>query len=186
MNEEWTDGSGKALSKVASMLTKEENQRHTKDDDYFSDPRLYVQDLNTGAALMITPETHEGGKTQGRGYRKCKSVRQRMPNKVSPKLQVSVLLDMLVAQLVPKGEDRVGPLAEAAYRRIVDAMLEAQQADDWLKQNAKHSKKVNEMIERLQEMTWVERKGDSLIKVDIVKLDEAKMTVEMLEMEVVE
>tara|TARA_R110002012_G_scaffold85141_10_gene212425 strand:- start:281 stop:868 length:588 start_codon:yes stop_codon:yes gene_type:complete len=182
----WTDGSGKALSKVASMLTKKENERHSKEDEYYSDPRLYVQDLNTGSAIMVVPEEHEGGKTHGRGYRKCKSVRQRIPHKVSPKLQIAVLLDMLVTQLVPKGEDRLSPLAEAAYRRIAQAMLEAQEANDWLKENAKHSSKVNEVIEKIQDMTWVERKGDSLLKVDIVTLDEAVMNFGQINEKVIE
>lgn len=181
----WTDGSGKALTKVASMLTKKENKEHSMEEEYYSDPRLYVQDLNTGSAIMVVPEEHEGGKTHGRGYRKCKSVRQRIPHKVSPKLQVAVLLDMLVTQLVPKGEDRISPLAEAAYRRIAEAMLEAQEANVWLKENAKHSSKVNEMIERIQEMTWVERKGDSLLKVEIITLDDGIMNEEQLsEMEI--
>jgi|TARA_R100000084_G_scaffold102408_3_gene57997 ribosomal protein S16 len=173
--KDWTDGSGKALSKVASVLNKQESAKQDKDKEYFSNPRLYIQDLNTGAAMMVIPEEHEGGKTKGYGYRKCRPVMQRVAHKVPPKLQQAVLLDMLVGMLVPKDEDRVGPLAEAAYKRIGEAMIEAQQADDWLKEKAKHSDKVNEVIEKIQDMTWTERKGDTLLKVDIIPLDSAKM-----------
>jgi hypothetical protein len=65
-------------------------------------------------------------------------------------------------------------------------MLEAQEANDWLKENAKHSSKVNEVIERIQDMTWVERKGDSLLKVDIVTLDEAVMNFGQINEKVIE
>jgi len=179
--ENWTDGSGKALSRVATILTKEENTRHDISVEYFSNPRLYVQDLNTGAALMVVPEEHEGGKTKGFGYRKCRSVNQRITHKVPPKLQLAILLDMIMKTLVPEGEDRAGPLAEAAYKRIAEAMIEAQQADDWLQKKAKHSVRVNEMIERIHNMTWTERKGDSLLKVEIIALENAELKIEELE-----
>ena len=65
-------------------------------------------------------------------------------------------------------------------------MLEAQEANDWLKENAKHSSKVNEVIEKIQDMTWVERKGDSLLKVDIVTLDEAVMNFGQINEKVIE
>jgi len=172
----WTDGAGKALSKVASMLTKEEKDRHRNDEEYFSNPRMYVQDLNTGASVIVTTDgDNTGGKTQGHGYRKCSSVRQRIPHKVSPKLQMSVLLDMIVGILVPNEEDRIGPLGVAAYNRIAKAVIDAQNADDWMRDNGKNISQVKEIIERVSDMTWTERSGDSLLNVKIIPLNNADM-----------
>lgn len=171
MNDEWTDGSGKALSKIASILTKKEKAIHDNDEEYFSNPRLYIQDMNTGASVIITTDKDNvGGKTQGHGYRKCSSVRQRVPHKVSPKLQMSVLLDMIVGMLVPNEEDRIGPLGIAAYNRIAEAVMNAQNADDWMKNNGKNITHVKDIIERLSDMTWTERSGDSLLNVKIIPL----------------
>jgi len=175
-NMEWTDGVGKALSTLGSVISKQEKARHDKGEDYFSDPMLYVQDLNTGTSVLLVPDDNEGGKTKGRGYRRCSSVRQRIPNKVPPKLQMSVLLDMVVGMLVPKEEDRMGPLGEAAYNRIASAMVEAQSAENWLKENGKHTSRVNEIIEKLQDMTWTERSGDTLLNMRALKMEEAVMS----------
>jgi len=175
-NMEWTDGVGKALSTLGSVISKQEKARHDKGEDYFSDPMLYVQDLNTGTSVLLVPDDNEGGKTKGRGYRRCSSVRQRIPNKVPPKLQMSVLLDMVVGMLVPKEEDRMGPLGEAAYSRIASAMVEAQSAENWLKENGKHVSRVNEIIEKLQDMTWTERSGDTLLNMRALKMEEAVMS----------
>tara|TARA_B100000676_G_C17670651_1_gene626199 strand:+ start:75 stop:671 length:597 start_codon:yes stop_codon:yes gene_type:complete len=174
-NMEWTDGVGKALSTLGSVISKQEKARHDKGEDYFSDPMLYVQDLNTGTSVLLVPDDNEGGKTKGRGYRRCSSVRQRIGTKVPPKLQVTVLLDMVVGMLVPKEEDRMGPLGEAAYNRIANAMIEAQSAENWLKENGKHASKVNEIIEKLQDMTWTERSGDTLLNMKALKMEEAVM-----------
>tara|TARA_R100001198_G_C5202077_1_gene190695 strand:- start:35 stop:631 length:597 start_codon:yes stop_codon:yes gene_type:complete len=175
-NMEWTDGVGKALSTLGSAISKQEKARHDKEEDYFSDPMLYVQDLNTGTSVLLVTDDNEGGKTKGRGYRRCSSVRQRIPNKVPPKLQMSVLLDMVVGMLVPKEEDRMGPLGEAAYNRIASAMVEAQSAENWLKENGKHASRVNEIIEKLQDMTWTERSGDTLLNMRALKMEEAVMS----------
>ena len=174
-NMEWTDGVGKALSTLGSVISKQEKARHDKREDYFSDPMLYVQDLNTGTSVLLVPDDNEGGKTKGRGYRRCSSVRQRIGTKFPPKLQVTVLLDMIVGMLVPKEEDRMGPLGEAAYNRIAGAMIEAQSAENWLKENGKHASKVNEIIEKLQDMTWTERSGDTLLNMKALKMEEAVM-----------
>jgi hypothetical protein len=175
-NMEWTDGVGKALSTLGSVISKQEKARHDKGEDYFSDPMLYVQDLNTGTSVLLVPDDNEGGKTKGRGYRRCSSVRQRIPNKVPPKLQMSVLLDMVVGMLVPKEGDRMGPLGEAAYNRIANAMVEAQSAENWLKENGKHASRVNEIIEKLQDMTWTERSGDTLLNMRAIQMEEAVMS----------
>ena len=52
-NMEWTDGTGKALSKFASELTKQEKNRRDSKEEYYADPHLYVMDLKTGAATLI-------------------------------------------------------------------------------------------------------------------------------------
>ena len=64
-NMEWTDGVGKALSTLGSVISKQEKTRHDKREDYFSDPMLYVQDLNTGTSVLLVPDDNEGDKTEG-------------------------------------------------------------------------------------------------------------------------
>lgn len=177
----WTDGSGKALSALAKAMTSIERESHSKESEYYSDPMLYVKDLNTGSAVMLVPSSNESGKTHGRGYRKCSMVRQRIPHKVPPKLQIAVLLDMLVGMLVPKGEDVTGPLGKAAYKRIAQAMVKAQNADSWLKNNAKHSASVQEVMGQLLDMTWSERAGDSLLNMVALPLDGMDVTMKDLE-----
>ena len=177
----WTDGSGKALSNLAKAMTSMEREKHSKESEYYSDPMLFVKDLNTGSSVMLVPSSDDTGKTHGRGYRRCSMVRQRIPNKVPPKLQIAVLLDMLVGMLVPKGEDVTGPLGKAAYRRIAEAMVKAQNADSWLKNNAKHAASVQEVMGQLLEMTWTERAGDSLLNMIALPLDGANVTMEDLQ-----
>lgn len=169
----FTDGSGKALKKLGALLDRHESDRHGQDEDYFSDPNMCVIDLNTGETILIQPSGNEGGKTKGRGYRKCRSVEQRIPHRVPPSLQMAVVLDMLVPML--SNGNQVGPLAQAAYDRIATAMVDAQQSDDWLKQNGRHVKEVKQMLEQIQNMTWTTRKGDSLLNVDFNVVENAQL-----------
>ena len=73
-------------------------------------------------------------------------------------------------KLVPNEEDRIGPLGIAAYNRIAEAVMNAQNADDWMKNNGKNITHVKDIIERLSDMTWTERSGDSLLNVKIIPL----------------
>lgn len=188
---DWSDGTGKALSKLGSIISKQEKNRHDIDDDYRADPAVLITDLNTGASVVLQTEPHKGGKTDGHGYRKCKSVRQRIPHKVPPTLQANVMLDMLVKQFVPDDApaDQVGPLAEAAYRRIADAILEAQEkcldtdkelAAHWKEHYSKHGERVSEVVQRIKDMTWVTRAGDTLLKVEAIPCEMATIDVSQM------
>ena len=177
---EWTDGAGDSLIKLGREIKKVEKTRHDINEEYFGDGQYIVMDMETGSAVILQTKPHEGGKTQGHGFRRCKMVTQRIPHKVPTSLKVGVLLDMLVAMLA-KG-DETGPLAEAAYQRIVNAMLEAQEksistdkelAVHWKKRYAKHKEKVDEMIEKINEMTWTERAGDALTCIEAIPLTNA-------------
>ena len=188
----WTDGAGKVLSKLAAVIHKQEMARADRDGDTFSDPMLMVQDLTTGTTILLQTESHEGGKTDGHGYRRCSDVRQRIPHKVPPGLQVGILLDMLVRMIVPSDApaDQVGPLAQAAYERIADAMLEAQEqaissdkelAAHWKEKYAKHKEAVGSVVQAIKDMTWSTRAGDTLCKVEAVPIGMATLDVSVLE-----
>jgi len=187
----WTDGAGKALSKLAAVIHKQEMARADREGDTFSDPSLLVQDLNTGTTILLQPQWHEGGKTDGHGYRRCPDVRQRIPHKVPPGLQVGILLDMLVRMIVPSDAppEQVGPLAQAAYERIAEAMLEAQEkaintdkelAAHWKNHYAKHKEAVEVVVKSIKDMTWSTRAGDTLVKMEAVPMEMAIMDVSAL------
>lgn len=176
---EWTDGAAKALQVLAKEIDKQERARANPEADTFADPFLLVQDMNTGAGVVLRTEPHEGGKTQGSGYRRCPDVRQRIPHKVPPGLQVGVLLDMLVRMIVPADAppEQVGPLAEAAYKRIAEAMIEAQEqaistdkelAAHWKAEYAKHKEAVSAVVESIKDMTWTTRRGDRLLCMEAI------------------
>ena len=187
----WTDGAGKALSKLAAVIHKQEMARADREGDTFSDPQLLVQDLLTGTTILLNTEPHTGGKTDGHGYRRCSDVRQRIPHKVPPGLQVGVLLDMLVKMIVPADApaEQVGPLAKAAYDRIAEAMLEAQEqaistdkelAKHWKEQYAKHKEAVESVVQAIKDMTWSTRAGDTLVKVEAVPMEMAILDTSVL------
>jgi hypothetical protein len=187
----WTDGAGKALSKLAAVIHKQEMARADRDGDTFSDPQLLVQDLLTGTTILLNTEPHTGGKTGGHGYRRCPDVRQRIPHKVPPGLQVGVLLDMLVRMIVPSDAppEQVGPLARAAYDRIAAAMLEAQEqaistdkelTKHWKEQYANHKKAVESVVQDIKDMTWSTRAGDTLVKVEAVPMEMAILDASVL------
>ena len=188
----WTDGAGKALTKLAAVIHKQEMARADREGDTFSDPVLLVQDMHTGTTILLQTEWHEGGKTDGHGYRRCPDVRQRIPHKVPPGLQVGVLLDMLVKMIVPSDAppEQVGPLAKAAYQPIADAMIEAQEqaissdkelAAHWKEQYAKHKEAVESVVQDIKDMTWSPRAGDTLVKVEAVPIEMAIMDASALE-----
>ena len=187
----WTDGAGKALSKLAAVIHKQEMARVDREGDTFSDPMVLVQDLLTGTTVVLQTQPHEGGKTDGHGYRRCPDVRQRIPHKVPPGLQVGVLLDMLVKMIVPADAppEQVGPLAQAAYDRIAAAMIEAQEqaistdkelAKHWKGTYAKHKEAVESVVQSIKDMTWSTRAGDTLVKAEAVPMEMAIMDASVL------
>ena len=137
---EWTDGAGKVLAALGSTLTKAEKAAHHADDTYATDPMLMVTDLLTGANVLVQTEAHTGGRTQGNGYKKEAAYEQRIPMKVPMNLQRNILLDMVVSMLVPKEEDRIGPLGKAAYERIAKAIKEGHDKSKLSRKGAASSK----------------------------------------------
>ena len=102
---EWTDGTAKALKVAASQIQKAEANRHDKYEDYYSDPQLMLTDLLTGSTVMLTTEPHQGGKTHGRGYRRCAAVDQRIARKLPQKRIMRRLLSMAIRNFVPTDAD---------------------------------------------------------------------------------
>ena len=183
---EWTDGAGKALTKIGQVIHKQEMARADRNGDTYSDPQLLIQDLVTGTTVVLNTQAHSGGKTDGHGYRRCPDVRQRIPHKVPPGLQVGILLDMLVKMIVPSDAppEKVGPLAEAAYNRIAEAMVEAQEkcidtdkelAKHWKDEYAKHKQAIEIVVQNIKDMTWTTRAGDTLVKLEAIPIGMATL-----------
>jgi len=174
---EWTDGVGKALGKLASVLNKEEKGRHTDTEEYYADPHVYVMDMNTGAAVLIEVDTENTkGKTHGRGYRRCAQVQQRMPSKFPQKKVMSRLLSMAIRNFVPEDTD------PAYYSVVVNKAIEdiAQMLTDdseWSIEDEKHSPALNKAISKLMDMTLSTRAGDTLINIKVTPVDTAMMDV---------
>ncbi len=176
-NMEWTDGTSKALSKLASLLNKEEKGRHTGTEEYYADPHLYVMDMNTGAAVLIETDTENTkGKTHGRGYRKCAQVQQRIPSKFPQKKAMARLLSMAIRNFVPTDTD------PAFYSAVVNKAIEdiaMMLTDDsqWSIEDEKHAPALNKAISKLMDMTLSTRAGDTLINVKVTPVDTAMMDV---------
>jgi len=179
---EWTDGVGKALSTLGLALTKAENERHPPEDKYTSNPMLMVIDLETGSTVLLQTETHTGGRTHGHGYIKESSYEQRIPMKVPMALQRNVMLDMIVSMLVPKEDDIVGPLGEAAYERIAEALKEGLEksistdkdlAKYWKMRYANHAKLIGEVSDRINDMTITQMKGKAIARMEAIPLTQA-------------
>jgi hypothetical protein len=172
---EWTDGVGKALGKLASVLNKEEKGRHADTEDYYADPHVYVMDMNTGAAVLLEVDTENAkGKTHGRGYRRCAQVQQRMPSKFPQKKVMSRLLSMAIRNFVPEDTD------PAYYSVVVNKAIEdiAQMLTDdseWNVDDEKHSPALNKAISKLMDMTLSNRAGDTLINIKVTPVETAMM-----------
>ena len=179
---EWTDGAGKVLAALGSTLTKAEKAAHHADDTYATDPMLMVTDLLTGANVLLQTEAHTGGRTQGNGYKKEAAYEQRIPMKVPMNLQRNILLDMVVSMLVPKEEDRIGPLGKAAYERIAKAIKEGHDksidtdkdlAEYWKQRYANHAELVEEIVASINEMTVTQMTGKSFCKMEAIPIESA-------------
>jgi len=178
----WTDGVGKALASLGAAITSAEKERHTDDEEYFSDPQIMVMDILTGATVMVQTEPHVGGRTHGRGYKREKSWNQRLPMKVPMSLQRNILLDMIVGMLVPEGSTEVGVLGKAAYSRIAQAMKEGLEmsistdkdlATHWKDKYAKHASLVTEVSNQINDMTITRMSGRQQIKVEAIPITNA-------------
>lgn len=176
----WTDGAGSALQKLGSALKKAEREQHSDEEDYFSDPRIFIMDLDTGTSCVVQTEPHKGGKTDGHGYRRCKSVRQRIPAKLPTKKVLGRLLKMAIRNFVPKNS------SEEEYSRVVEKAVEdiaAELADDsrWSIEDDKFSAAITAAISDILGHTWTERVGDSPTKLEAIPTPMAVMDVSALE-----
>lgn len=171
---EWTDGVAKALRKLATEIDKVEKGRHEPTEDYYSDPRVYVMDMDTGAAVLIETEEHEGGKTHGRGYRRCPQVSQRIAAKMPQKKVMGRLLSMCIRNFVPEDTD------PAIYSRVVNKAIDdiaEMLADDskWTVEDDKFSAALDSAIKSLMDLTLSTRAGDTLLNVSITPIETAMM-----------
>lgn len=176
-NMEWTDGTGKALSKLGSELSKSEKDKRDPKVEYYADPQLYVMDLNTGAAVLIESDTdNTKGKTHGRGYRKCAQVQQRMPAKFPQKKVITRLLAMAIRNFVPTDTDPTfySVVVENAIKDIA-AMLAND--SEWSIEEEKHAPALNKAISKLMDETLSTRAGDTLLNVKVTEIETAMMDV---------
>jgi len=174
---EWTDGTGKALSKLASELTKQEKKRRDPKQEYYADPQLYVMDLKSGAAMLIeTDKENTKGKTHGRGYRKCAEVQQRMPAKFPKKNVMARLLAMAIRNFVPTETDpaHYSVVVENAIKDIAKMLTND---SEWNIEEEKHSAALNKAIDKLMDETISTRAGDTLLNVIFTEVDTAMMDV---------
>jgi hypothetical protein len=186
---EWTDGTGKALATLGAAITKQEKEIRDDSEEYFSDPEIMVMDMLTGSTVMIQTEPHTGGRTHGRGYKREKSWKQRIPMKVPLTLQRNILLDMVVGMLVPEDSDEVGALGKAAYTRIAEALKEGMEmsistdkdlAKHWKDKYAKHAKLVTQVSEQINDMTITKMSGRQQIRVQAVPVTNAILNPELV------
>ena len=187
---DWTDGTGKVLATLGGILSKAEKESHDAKEVYTSNPSLMVIDLETGATVMLETEPHDGGRTQGQGYKKEAAYDQRIPMKVPMSLQRNILLDMIVSMLVPKESERMGPLGKAAYERIAQAMKDGLEhsisadgdlAKYWKERYANHADLVTELSEKINDMTLTTVTGKALCKMRAVPITEAQLDANAIE-----
>jgi hypothetical protein len=186
---DWTDGSGKVLATLGGILSRAEKEKHDAAEVYTSNPSLMVIDLETGATALLETEPHEGGRTQGQGYKKEAAYQQRIPMKVPLSLQRNILLDMIVSMLVPEGSEEIGPLGKAAYKRIAGALKEGLEksistdtdlATYWKERYANHAQLVTELSEQINDMTITTVTGKALCKMRAIPLTVAELDVDAM------
>lgn len=183
MKQEWNDGIAKVLKTIAGPIAKQEKERHNADEDYYADPQLYIQDLVTGASLMIKPDVLKTtGKTNGHGYRSCSAVTQRMTSKLPTKKIVGRLVSMMVRNFVPvDANPEVYSTMVAKF--IDDTAKEIANESKWSPDDTKHADAVNKAISDLLEHTVSTRAGDTLLNVKatpmtaMIELQKSEVTV---------
>ena len=178
---EWTDGTAKALKVAASQIQKAEANRHDKYEDYYSDPQLMLTDLLTGSTVMLTTEPHQGGKTHGRGYRRCAAVDQRIARKLPQKRIMRRLLRMAIRNFVPTdaNPDEVSPVVKKALKDIASII-----ADDSVEDDDRYDAALNAALEEILGHTMSTRSGDTLLKMQAIPLSKAHMDMSAVNAEV--
>mgnify|MGYP001164873706 CR=1 FL=1 len=178
---DWTDGTAKALKTAAAQIEKREKSLHDTSEDYYADPQLMLTDMLTGSSIMLVTEPHTGGKTHGRGYRRCAAVEQRIARKLPTKRIMRRLLGMAIRNFVPADADpnTIGPVVEKALKDIAAII-----ADDSIEDNNKHETALNAALEKILGHTMSTRSGDTLLKMQAIPLSTAHMDVSAIKAEV--
>ena len=173
---EWTNGTAKALKKLASAIERQEKSRHTPDEDYYSNPELMVMDMLTGSTVMLQTEPHTGGKTHGNGYRRCASVTQRIPAKMQTKKMIGRLLRMSIRNFVSldASDDEYSVVVAKAIKDIAAMLVDE---SEWSVEEDKYASALQSAISDLMELTTSVRAGDSLLKVEAIPMSTAHMDV---------
>jgi|TARA_R110000803_G_scaffold103264_7_gene171376 histone H3/H4 len=174
---DWTDGAGASLQKVGGILKKAEKERHDANEDYFSNPRILVMDLDTGSSFVIRTKHEEGGKTKGYGYRRCSSVRQRITAKLPTKKIIARLVRMAIRSFVPKDAP------SEQYSVVVQKAIEdiaAEIADDskWEASDDKYGSAVTAAVTDILGHTWTDRAGDSITCIEAIPAPFVVMDIE--------
>tara|TARA_R110002051_G_scaffold42888_1_gene87566 strand:- start:1595 stop:2215 length:621 start_codon:yes stop_codon:yes gene_type:complete len=186
---DWTDGAGKVLAALGGILSKAEKEKHDAAEVYTSNPSLMVIDLETGATALLETEPHEGGRTQGQGYKKEAAYDQRIPMKVPMSLQRNILLDMIVSMLVPKDSEQMGPLGNAAYERIAQALKDGLEhsistdgdlAKYWKERYANHADLVTQLSEQINDMTLTTVTGKAFCKMSATPLTDVELDIDAI------
>lgn len=177
---DWTDGVAKSLRSLATQIEKVERSRHTPEENYYSDPNVIVTDITTGSTVILQTEEHKGGKTHGRGYRRCSAVEQRIPSKLPQKKIIKRLLKIAIRNFVPAdaSPDEYSVVVKKAINDIAKMIVSDEEDDN------KHDAALQAALSDLMDMTVSKRAGDSLLKVEAIPLLNAIMDVSAIKEEV--
>tara|TARA_R110002051_G_scaffold321564_4_gene409564 strand:- start:1838 stop:2410 length:573 start_codon:yes stop_codon:yes gene_type:complete len=178
----WSDGVAKALRSLASQIEKQEKARHFPEENYYADPHVMVMDIDTGSAVIMQTEPHEGGKTKGRGYRRCPAVQQRVPSKLPQKKIIRRLLKIAIRNFVPTGAsaDEYSVVVKKAIEDIAKMLVSDEEEED----DGRHEAALQAALSDLLDMTMSTRAGDTLLKVETIPISHAHMDVSAIKEEV--
>tara|TARA_R110002020_G_scaffold21617_3_gene73527 strand:+ start:618 stop:1187 length:570 start_codon:yes stop_codon:yes gene_type:complete len=178
---EWSDGMAKALRFLANKIDKQEKSRHSPEEDYYADPQVMVMDMNTGSTVVMQTELHEGGKTKGRGYRRCSAVQQRVPAKLPQKKIIRRLLKLAIRNFVPADASpaEYSVVVKKAIEDIAQMLVSDEEGDD-----GRHEAALQSALSDLLDMTMSTRAGDTLLKVEVIPITHAEMDVSAITNEI--
>ena len=180
MNEhECTDGAGSALQKAGMALKKAERERHDADEDYYSNPRILVMDLDTGASVVLRTDRDGNTKTKGYGYRRCAAVTQRITAKLPTKKIIARLSRMAIRAFVP-ADAPPEQMSVVVKKAIEDIAKEITDDEKWSTDDDKHGVAVTKAVNELMGHTWTTRAGDALVSMEAVPVPMAELDVEAM------
>tara|TARA_B100000287_G_scaffold254023_1_gene238695 strand:- start:1051 stop:1632 length:582 start_codon:yes stop_codon:yes gene_type:complete len=177
--QEWTDGAGSALQKAGNALKKAERERHDADEDYYSNPRILVMDLDSGASMILRTSRDGNAKTKGYGYRRCPAVTQRITAKLPTKKIIARLARMAIRSFVPTNAppEQISVVVKSA---IEDIASQIANDDEWSAEDDKYGVAVTKAVNELMGHTWTTRAGDSLVSMEAIPVPMAELDVEAM------